>query len=136
MDPPCGESPFVAQASDIRGRSVVRVHGSAGVQNLSLYEVAEMLETEQSRKCLSIEDRKLLFKLCPCLADPFDNSFGQPGHEHMSAFVLNVGGFRLGVLIHASPHPSLQASTSMKSRLEESLLQRNRDSSNIIDLIR
>ncbi len=66
MDPPCGESPFIAQASDIRGRSVVRVHSGAGVQSLSLYEVAEMLETEQSRKCLSIEDRELLLELCPC----------------------------------------------------------------------
>ena len=76
-----------------------------------------MLETEQSRKCFSIEDRELLLELCPCLADPFDNSFGQPGHEHMSAFVFNVGGFGLGVLIYTSP-PSFVAGVDFD---EESL---------------
>ncbi len=76
MDPPRGESPFVAQASDIRGRSVVRVHGCASVQSLRLYEIAEILQAEQSRKGLSIEDGEFLFEFRPCLADPFNDSFG------------------------------------------------------------
>ena len=76
-----------------------------------------MLETEQSRKCFSIEDRELLLELCPCLADPFDNSFGQLGHEHMPAFVLNAGGFGLVVLVRTSP-PSFVAGVDLD---EESL---------------
>ncbi len=84
---------------------------------MSLYEVAEMLQTEQLRKSLSIEDRELFLELRPCLADPFDNSFGQLGHEHMSTFVLNVEGFGLGVLIRACP-PSFVAGVDFD---EESL---------------
>ncbi len=76
VDPPRGESSIIARAFDIRGRSVVRVHGSAGVQSSSLYEVAKMLQAEQSRKGLFVEDGKFFFELGSCLADPFNNSFG------------------------------------------------------------
>ncbi len=55
---------------------MIRVHSIAGVQSLCLYEVAKMLQAEQSRKGLSIEDGKFFLKLGLCLADPFNDSFG------------------------------------------------------------
>jgi hypothetical protein len=46
VDPPSGEPSFVAETSDICGRSMVRVHSSASVQRLRFYEIAEIVRRQ------------------------------------------------------------------------------------------
>ena len=60
-----------------------------------------MFQAEQPCKSLAIEDGKFLLEFSPCLADPFNDSFGKLGHEHVSTFVFNVRWFRVRVLIGA-----------------------------------
>jgi hypothetical protein len=64
-----------------------------------------MLQAEQSRKGLSIEDKEFFFEFRPCFTDSFNDSFGQLGHEHVFAFVFNVGRFGLRVLIRTRSPP-------------------------------
>ncbi len=84
---------------------MVCIHVGASIEGLRLYEVAKVLQAEQSRESLTVKDGKLLLEFSPCLADPFNNTFGQFGHEHISTFVLNVRGFRVCVLVYASSPP-------------------------------
>jgi hypothetical protein len=84
---------------------MVCIYGGASIEGLRLYKVAKVLQVEQLGKSLTIEDGELLLEFSLCFADPFNDSFGQLGHEHISTFVLNVGGFRVRVLICAGSPP-------------------------------
>ena len=84
---------------------MVCIHGGASIEGLRLYEVAKVFQAEQPCKSLAIEDGKFLLEFSPCLADPFNDSFGQLGHEHVSAFIFNVRGFWVCVLVHTGSPP-------------------------------